>query len=683
MSVLWEGFPFSMSHRFVRCPHCKMPHDAAERVCPTTGRRMPVETGSGARSRMSELPPPERRPEPLGFDPAKNRIEAEAARSFSRPATGASVPTRNLQQDLIGRAVSDRYLIRGVLGEGGMGTVYEAEHIGLGRQVAIKVLNPSQAKKRVAVKRFQQEARAAGAIGHPNICEVYDLGLLDDGSPYLVMEKLIGTTLADRISREGGLPFDEIIDVMTQVLSGLIAAHDKGIVHRDIKPENIFLARRVGCPPVVKILDFGVSKMMPQFQGGEEQLDLTRTGMVMGTPYYMSPEQARGERNLDGRVDVYACGVMMYESIVGKRPFLAPNYNALLLSIINTVPKSLREVRPATPPAMEVVVGRMMAKARDDRYPTANAVLRDIQALPVALGTSGRSQPPPPMADERLRAAPTTGGRVAVQERSRLERERNEGPGATLRSRMADAQAPRQRGVQPPPSADHSTRVDHKLLEARPAAAAANRAPRVPDSDSFEIPIHITSSDLRPLSSPTGGGGGHDFVDEMPTEVFRPGFHPSPSPIVPARSPNETRIHHAPQRPPQHAPQHAPQHHAAGHGHAQAQRPQGRPAPPPTAGVPPQGVAPAGLAPVNFSGLTGDDWDSETVVKKPAALTTTRHRDRPPSGRGRAAPKPFNPDETLNLNGGVGMDVDVDVDFGDETAASPPPANHQPPPRRR
>src|SRR6185312_15910783 len=140
-----------------------------------------------------------------------------------------------------------------------------AENLAIGRSVAVKVLHPNQAKKKVAVKRFHQEARAAGAIGHPNICEVYDLGLLEDGSPYLVMEKLVGQTLAERIAREGGLPFDDVIEVVSQVLSGLVAAHDKGIVHRDIKPENIFLARRVGCPPIVKILDFGVSKMMPQF----------------------------------------------------------------------------------------------------------------------------------------------------------------------------------------------------------------------------------------------------------------------------------------------------------------------------------------------------------------------------------------------------------------------------------
>ena len=579
---------------------------------------MPAESPN-ARSRMSELPPPERRPEPLGFDPAKNRI-VEQAREAKRAAEQAEpsslYPTRNLQQELIGRTVSERYMIRGVLGEGGMGTVYEAEHIGLGRQVAIKVLNPSQAKKRVAVKRFQQEARAAGAIGHPNICEVYDLGLLEDGSPYLVMEKLIGTTLADRISREGGLPFDEIADVMLQVLSGLIAAHDKGIVHRDIKPENIFLARRVGCPPIVKILDFGVSKMMPQFQGGDEQLDLTRTGMVMGTPYYMSPEQARGERNLDGRVDVYACGVMMYESIVGKRPFLAPNYNALLLAIINTVPKSLREVRPATPPVMETIVARMMAKVRENRYPTANAVLRDIQALPVAAGSSVRI-PPPPTAEQRLRA-PVLGGR-GHQDRGARVGPSAAGPGAMLRTGMAEAPGARGRPADGG-NVDNSTRIDIKRV-------GAQREKPVSQSDSYDIPIHITGAELR--QAPPAGAPDTDFVDEMPTEIFRPGSQNARIPSV-------------------------------------------RPA----AGAPPPPHRLSQLGPVNLGGLAGDEWESETVVKKPAALTTTRHRDRPPSGRERV-PKPFNPDETVNLRGEIG----IDVDFGDDTAKPPPPPP-PPPPRR-
>ena len=685
-------------NRFVRCPHCKMPHDAAERVCPMTGRRIEVSLSGAhaARPRMSEMPPPERRPEPLGFDHAKHRIASDPrererdggvqsrAADMHQPVTGTLQPTRNLQTDLIGRTVSGRYIIKGVLGEGGMGTVYEAEHLGLGRAGAVKVLTPSQAKKRVAVKRFQQEARAAGAIGHPNICEVYDLGLLDDGSPYLVMEKLIGTTLADRISREGGLPFDEIADVMIQVLSGLIAAHDKGIVHRDIKPENIFLARRVGCPPIVKILDFGVSKMMPQFQGGDEQLDLTRTGMVMGTPYYMSPEQARGERNLDGRVDVYACGVMMYEAIVGKRPFLAPNYNALLLSIINTTPKPIREARPATPPALEAIVAHSMAKARDDRYPSANAVLRDIQALPVAAQLPGnRMMPAPPTAAERMRA-PVLGGRAdprpATREEAAVRSTRGgarsrmpegaEGAGATLRSRMAEAQH-----VPPPASSgrDNATRLDIKPHDAR-----SSRLARFDESDSIDIPIHITGSDLiavqvlEPASRASSPG---EYVDEMPTEVFRPGMHMIPPRQMASRSPSATRVAPAPQ--------------------PGSRRAGAAAAPPPAAAarsaVQQPATVPQSMAPVNLSELVGDDWDGETVVKKPAALTTSRHRDRPSSRhaaqqqqqqpqsqrpqsqqqQGPQPAKPFNPDETVNLRDG---DIEVDLDFGDETQhiAAPP-----------
>ena len=662
-----------MSHRFVRCPHCKLPHDAAEQVCPTTGRRIEhASTNAGARSRMSELPPPERRPEPLGFDPAKHRIaEREAAAraaELQRPATGTLQPTRNLQTDFIGKTVSDRYIIKGVLGEGGMGTVYEAEHLGLGRLVAIKVLSPSQAKKKVAVKRFQQEARAAGAIGHPNICEVYDLGSLDDGSPYLVMEKLVGTTLADRITREGGLPFDEIADVMIQVLSGLIAAHDKGIVHRDIKPENIFLARRVGSPPIVKILDFGVSKMMPQFQGGDEQLDLTRTGMVMGTPYYMSPEQARGERNLDGRVDVYACGVMMYEAIVGKRPFLAPNYNALLLAIINTTPRPLREARAATPPAFEKIVAHAMAKARDDRYPSANVMLREIQTVSSGSPTTTQlsRMPLPPTADERMRAQVLGGRPAAGQVRDREEAAARstrsggrsqrspgavDGAGATLRSRMNDPQPPSR-------ASDNSTRLDIKVGDAR----AARRRPQG-DLESVEIPIHITGSDLLPISGATpASGGSGDYVEEMPTEIFRPGMHPyPPPPHVSARSPSATRVAPSPQ-PSQRRP---PVANPPSYAH-RLQPAQVAPFPPP--------------APVSFEGLGGDDWDGETVVRQPAALTTSKHRERPgrdaprSQPQGRPAPpaqKPFNPDETVNLNNG---DINVDIDFNDETQhiAAPP-----------
>ena len=359
----------AMSQRFIRCPHCGFPHDMNQAVCPATGRPIDLR-----RFHTSSIPAVQREPAPASRPSPP--LPAPAPRHVS------SLPPRHPHRDILGRTIGGKYRVRSVLGEGGMGAVYEAENLPLGRIVAVKVLHPGQARKKVAVKRFHQEARAAGAIGHPNICEVYDLGTLDDGSPYLVMERLVGETLADRIVSEGALPFDDVIDVLTQVLSGLVAAHEKQIVHRDIKPENIFLTKRVGCPPVAKLLDFGVSKMIgPVMNERDEDLDLTRTGMVMGTPFYMSPEQARGDRNLDARVDLYACGIILYEMLTGKRPFIAPNYNALLIQILQNTPRPARELRPALPHGFDEVLDKALARKRDDRFQSAAAFQRELQGL--------------------------------------------------------------------------------------------------------------------------------------------------------------------------------------------------------------------------------------------------------------------------------------------------------------
>jgi serine/threonine-protein kinase len=387
-----------MSQRFIRCQHCGLPHDETQTFCPSTGLAIRRERGASAKS---DPPPP----------PPRQAVQR------SPPS---SPPQRQQQRDLFGKTIGGKYVVRSVLGEGGMGTVFEAEHITIGRSVAVKVLHPNQARKKDAVRRFHQEARAAGAIGHPNICEVYDLGTLDDGSPYLVMERLTGETLADRIAAEGGLPFDDVIDILVQVLSGLVAAHEKGIVHRDIKPENVFLTKRVGCPPICKLLDFGVSKVIGSLIGGkDEDLELTRTGMVMGTPYYMSPEQARGDRNLDARVDLYACGVILYEALTGRRPFTAANYNALLLQILSTKPKPARDFRPALPSGFDAVLDKALARSRDDRYRSAADFQRDLQALrdrhtaaagSNVLAAAMRAMEPPPAAP----APPASARRPAV-----------------------------------------------------------------------------------------------------------------------------------------------------------------------------------------------------------------------------------------------------------------------------
>jgi serine/threonine-protein kinase len=371
-----------MSQRFIRCPHCGLPHDVQQAVCPATGKALRRERSE--RGLAFDEPPPK-----------------SAKMPAHRPLS--TVPPKGPQRDLFGKTIGGKYVVRSILGEGGMGTVFEAEHLTIGRSVAVKVLHPNQARKKDAVRRFHQEARAAGAIGHPNICEVYDLGTLDDGSPYLVMEKLVGETLADRIQSEGGLPFDDVIDTLVQVLSGLVAAHEKGIVHRDIKPENVFLTRRVGCPPLCKLLDFGVSKVIGSLIGGkEEDLDLTRTGMVMGTPYYMSPEQARGDRNLDARVDLYACGVILYEALTGRRPFTAANYNALLLQILSAKPKPARDLRPALPSGFDAVLDKAMARNRDDRYRNATEFQRELQSL-----RDRYNAPVPAVLGEAVRAANT------------------------------------------------------------------------------------------------------------------------------------------------------------------------------------------------------------------------------------------------------------------------------------
>jgi serine/threonine protein kinase len=363
-----------MSKHGPRCVHCAQYHGEDETVCPWTRKALPP-TPSQSQSSVGSG---------TGGAPAKPEDEGRT---------------------LIGQTLGGKYFIRSVLGRGGMGTVYEGVNVQMGRVVALKVLHPRQVKKRESVKRFYQEARAAGAIGHPNICEVYDLGTLDDGSPYLVMERLVGTTLSAH-ARDRVLPFDAAIDIMVQVLSGLVAAHGKGIVHRDLKPDNIFLSERVGCPPVAKVLDFGVSKVVSSAptEPRDADLDLTRTGMVMGTPYYMSPEQASGARDLDGRVDLYACGVILYETLTGRRPFLAPNYHLLLWNILKTEPPAPTELRHDIPPALESVIARAMARDRAVRYASAHEFIAALSH--VRMNLVQYAPPPPPRAQSSVAAPP-------------------------------------------------------------------------------------------------------------------------------------------------------------------------------------------------------------------------------------------------------------------------------------
>ncbi|MGH2897264.1 MAG: serine/threonine protein kinase, partial [Solirubrobacteraceae bacterium] len=213
-----------------------------------------------------------------------------------------------------------------------------------------------------------------------HIIDITDFGTTDDGRTFVVMEYLEGESLAEKLSRETQLPEQRILRIVAQAASALVAAHAKGIVHRDIKPENLFLLRRKD-QDFVKVVDFGISKSLRASDEAEEQPRLTQTGMVLGTPLYMSPEQARGDDELDARVDIYALGVIMYEASTGRVPFIGNNYLSVISQVLNEDAKPPRELRPELSEEFEAIVQRAMAKDRDDRYPSAHDLLIDINAL--------------------------------------------------------------------------------------------------------------------------------------------------------------------------------------------------------------------------------------------------------------------------------------------------------------
>jgi len=283
--------------------------------------------------------------------------------------------------------LAGKYLVRSIIGSGGVGTVYEAIDRALRRTVAIKV--PHKTASEIILQRFLREGRAGAAIAHPNVCALHDVGPLDDGTPFLVMERLFGDTLADRLEREPKQELAAVITIMTQVLAGLHAAHAQGIVHRDMKPENIFVCRPVGGEALVKVLDFGASKLDGFLLSEDDSLDaLTATGYAVGTPYYMAPEQARGEVDPDGRLDVFACGTIIYESLTGVRPFEGNHFSEIFRAIAAANPEPIRNLEPALPEALGTVLARAMAPFREDRYPTAGAFSRALESLKHATSES-------------------------------------------------------------------------------------------------------------------------------------------------------------------------------------------------------------------------------------------------------------------------------------------------------
>ncbi|HEY4238852.1 MAG TPA: serine/threonine-protein kinase [Kofleriaceae bacterium] len=297
----------------------------------------------------------------------------------------------------IGSVLDGRYRIDGVLGTGGMGRVYRGEHTGIGRAVAIKVLHADLAKNREAAARFQREALASGRLDHANIVGVSDVGVLDDGSCYLVMEVLEGESLGDRISRDKRIGWREALDILRGVLAGLRHAHDRGVVHRDIKPDNVYLARKDGAS-VVKILDFGIAKL---YAGSPDDPASTRAGLTVGTPAYLSPEQAVGGE-ITPASDIYSATVVLYEMISGRAPFEDKDPLAMLGAHVSRPVPPLAEIAAGVevPAALEDIMSRGLAKTPSQRISSAVEYLALLDGLaPAGSGVIATPLPFPAIAE--------------------------------------------------------------------------------------------------------------------------------------------------------------------------------------------------------------------------------------------------------------------------------------------
>src|SRR5882724_2869896 len=271
--------------------------------------------------------------------------------------------------------IAGKYRVERVIGRGGMGVVVAAWHLELDQRVALKFLLPDLVERGESAERFRREARAAARIKSEHVARVIDVGTWE-GAPYMVMEYLDGRDLGSELRERGSLPIQDCVDYVLQAIEAVAEAHALGIVHRDLKPENLFLTRRVDGSRTIKVLDFGISKSI--ILGSIDQPSLTRTATIMGSPFYMSPEQMRTPRNVDVRSDIWALGAILYDLIGGQPPYVAETIPQLCALMLESDPSPLRQLRPEVPSELEAVVAGCLVKDMNKRY---SSVAELAQAL--------------------------------------------------------------------------------------------------------------------------------------------------------------------------------------------------------------------------------------------------------------------------------------------------------------
>lgn len=331
-----------------RCPRCRTEYAGEARFCPKDGSPL-IEVSSPTAARRAAPP---------------GETTETTARQSTRRGEG---PSKGRAAALQGEMLDGRYQVVRRLGEGGMAYVYEARDTASSDTVAIKVLTPKLSRDRNSVERLRREAGLAMRLDHPNVCRISRLGETEDGLIYLVMPYLAGDMLSDREVRVGPMPPDEGLEILVQVCAGLHHAHQFNIVHRDLKPENIMLVKGPDGRDKAVVMDFGLAK---ERRADPSVAKLTATGIILGTPEFMSPEQIRG-KPLDGRSDVYAVGVLAYEMFTGKLPFLGDSPQEMMIARLRGRPIPIWKVRPQFPPALAQVLMRCLETNPTDRHPTA------------------------------------------------------------------------------------------------------------------------------------------------------------------------------------------------------------------------------------------------------------------------------------------------------------------------
>jgi serine/threonine protein kinase len=275
-----------------------------------------------------------------------------------------------------GQILAGKYRVEKVLGSGGMGVVVAAWHLELEQRVAVKFLHPLALERTDTAERFRREARSAAKIRSEHVARVIDVGIMEGGVPYMVMEYLEGHDISDEMQKVGMLPISDAIDFVLQAVEALAEAHAAGIVHRDLKPANLFIAHRADGTRIVKVLDFGISKSL--LNGGVPELSLTRTSTLIGSPLYMSPEQMRSAKDVDARTDIWSLGVILYEMITGRPPYTGDSIPALCASLLGDTPVSMQVIRPEVPPELEEAVMRCLAKDRSGRFGSVSELARAL-----------------------------------------------------------------------------------------------------------------------------------------------------------------------------------------------------------------------------------------------------------------------------------------------------------------